>query len=96
MRRLAAEEQPRAWSDGSAEPSDPLRNRAADRSRSGTALEWLQDSKTSAIVSGLIAFTVGISVCIVNDHGFGWVTIWWLWTLPIIFGLAMYKVMSGR
>jgi hypothetical protein len=64
----------------------------------GPTLEWIQDSTTSAIVSGLIAFAIGISVYVVNGYtkgyGFDWVKIWWLWLLPIIFGLLMYKAMS--
>ncbi|MGH3720730.1 MAG: hypothetical protein ACRDRI_18165 [Pseudonocardiaceae bacterium] len=60
----------------------------------GPALEWCQDSTTWAIISGLIFAGIIISVYTAHEHGFGWVTIWWVWLLPIIFGLAVYWGMS--
>ncbi|MGH3831930.1 MAG: hypothetical protein ACRDRS_16030, partial [Pseudonocardiaceae bacterium] len=58
------------------------------------ALEWRQDSTTWAIISGLLMAGIGISVYTVDEHGFGWVSIWWLWLPLIIFGLAVYWVTS--
>ncbi|MBW0010950.1 MAG: hypothetical protein JO063_12700 [Pseudonocardiales bacterium] len=30
-------------------------------------------------------------MCTVDEHGLGWVTIWWTWLPPIIFGVAIYR-----
>lgn len=61
----------------------------------GPALEWNQQSRRSAIWSGLIAAAIIAGFFLFRFGGFGWVTQWWCWLLVVVCGLAIYKATSN-
>ncbi len=61
----------------------------------GPALEWNQQSRRSAIWSGLIAAALIAGFGSLLFSGFGWVTQWWCWLLIVLCGLAIYKATSN-
>jgi hypothetical protein len=61
----------------------------------GPALEWNQQSRRSAVWSGLIAAAIIAGFFLLRFGGFGWVTQWWCWLLIVVCGLGIYKATSN-
>jgi hypothetical protein len=61
----------------------------------GPALEWSQQSRRSAIWSGLIAAAIIVAFFQLRFWGFGWITQWWCWLLIVLCGLGIYKATSN-
>jgi hypothetical protein len=73
----------------------PPRRHPASPPEAGPILEWEQGNQRTAIWSGIAIAVILIGVLTLRSGGMRWVTGWWWWLIILLFGLLVYRGLSG-